>query len=54
MSDLKRAAEICDELAEVFREVGARGVTLDDIPILVAATEDAGLQIARLIAREQR
>ena len=33
----------------MFRKVIARAVTLDDIPMLVAATEDAGLQIAELV-----
>ena len=49
MSDLKRAADICDELAEVFREVSARGVTLDDIPVLVAAVESARHEITALV-----
>jgi hypothetical protein len=41
MSDVKTPADICFELSDLFREVAARGVTLDDIPILVAAAEDA-------------
>ena len=49
MSEVCRAADICDELAEVFRKVAARGVTLDDIPVLVAAVESAQQEIAALV-----
>ena len=51
MSDVCRAADICDELAEVFRKVAARGVTLDDIPVLVAAVASAQQEIAALVKR---
>lgn len=49
MSDLKRAADICDELVDLFRTVGSRGVTMDDIPVLVAAAEKAGREILAMV-----
>lgn len=48
MSDVERAAAICDELAAVFMEAGRSGRAHEMIDELVAACEQAHREIARL------
>jgi hypothetical protein len=52
MSDGEKVASVCDELADLFRTVGTRGVTLEDISMLEGAVENARLEIARLTSQE--
>jgi hypothetical protein len=53
MSDVKTPTDICDALSAVHREVAARGATLDDIPILVAAANDASREVAQLVSLQR-
>ena len=50
MSDLKRAAAICDELAEVFRDAVTSGRTYEMLDELIAAIERAQQEVAEIIA----
>ena len=49
MSDLKRAADICDELAEMFREAADSGKAHERIDELVAALDHASQEITALV-----
>ena len=49
MSDLEKAARICDELEAVFRDAAASGRAHERIDELVAACERAQQKIAALI-----
>ena len=49
MSDTKRAAEICDELSAVFMEAARSGRAHEMIDELMAAIEEAGHEIARMV-----
>ena len=51
MSDLKRAADICDELAEMFRDAADSGSGHECIDELVAACERAAREIGCIIQR---